>query len=385
MKRKIRVLFFTGNRSEYGLLAPIIKRISNDEEMEYALIVSGTHLSKKYGGTINEIENDGIKIDYKININSSGNSDQEVVYEVSDLIKEINLILTKEAPDYFFVLGDRYETFAAAQAAFFKKIPIAHSGGGNITEGGCLDDTIRHLITKMAALHFVTCEENGNNIKKLGEESWRIVLAGSPAVETVLSEKLLSKEELEKDLEISFNAPIILFTQHPVASSWKDSRNQIRESLKALKESGYQVVITYPNSDAGGSEIIDEYKKWSDYDKFIFIENLGRVRYLSLMKYIDVVVGNSSSGLLETPIFKIPAVNIGDRQKGRVRSTNVIDVDYSADEIKAAIDKCINDSTFLKSLEEVINPFGAGETSSIIVNNLKRHHDNKKLLYKELI
>ena len=384
MKRKIKVLFFTGNRSEYGLLAPIIRRISHDHEMEYSLIVSGTHLSIKYGGTIKEIEHDGLKIDYKIDIGSSGNSNQDVVFEVSDLIRKISLILAKTVPDFFFVLGDRYETFAAAQAAFFHKIPIAHSGGGNITEGGCFDDTIRHLITKMASLHFVTCKENEENIKKLGEESWRIVLAGSPVVETVLNEKLLSKEELEEDLHIDFNKPVILFTQHPVASNWNDSRVQVRESLKALKETGHQVIITYPNSDAGGAEIIEEYNEWSFYDKFTFIENLGRIKYLSLMKYVNVVVGNSSSGLLETPIFKIPSVNIGDRQKGRIRSTNVIDVNYSADEIINAIEKSIKDKHFLEDVKNCSNPFGDGKTSEIILNCLKENHNNHKLLFKTL-
>lgn len=384
MKRKIKVLFFTGNRSEYGLLAPIIKRVGNDPIMEYSLIVSGAHLSKKYGNTIKEIENDGYKIDYKISIISPVSSEQRIVDEVSNLINEINPIIEKENPDYFFVLGDRYETFAAAQAAFFNNIPVAHSGGGNITEGGSLDDTIRHLITKMSALHFVTCEENGNNIKKLGEESWRIVLAGSPSIETVLNEKLLSKKKLEQTLGITFNAPIIMFTQHPVTSSWKNSRNQIRESLKALKELGYQVVLTYPNSDVGSTEIIDEYKRWLTNPNFIFVENLGRLKFLSLMKHSSVVVGNSSAGLLETPIFKIPAVNIGDRQKGRVRSTNVIDVSGSANEIKEAIEKSIKDKDYLKIVHDCKNPFGDGKTSEIIINSLKCNYNKPKLLLKKL-
>lgn len=384
MLKKIKVLFFTGNRSEYGLLAPIIKKISEDEEMTYSLIVSGAHLSEKHGNTVKEIERDGLKIDYKLDIDSFGRSAQDIVFEVSDLIRKVGPIIIKEKPDYFFVLGDRYETFAAAQTAFLNRIPIAHSGGGNITQGGCLDDTIRHLITKMASLHFVTCEENRKNIMKLGEESWRVIMSGSPAVETAMNEELLSKEYLEKELGITFNKPVILFTQHPVASSWEESRAQIRESLKALRETEYQVIITYPNSDAGAAEIIEEYKKWSNFDKFIFVENLGRIKYLSLMKYVNVVVGNSSSGLLETPIFKTPSVNIGNRQKGRIRSTNVIDVDYSTFEIKKAIDICVNDSNFLKSVKESVNPFGNGKTSSIIVDNLKKYFSDDILLKKEL-
>jgi UDP-hydrolysing UDP-N-acetyl-D-glucosamine 2-epimerase len=316
MKRLMKVVFFTGNRSEFSLMAPIIKRIDKDPDMEFKLIVTGAHMEEEFGASIEEIEKENVNIDYKVNIGSTGKSNIGVLDEVSKIFKEVGNILEIEKPDYFFVLGDRYETFAAAQAAFFSNIPIVHSGGGNITLGGCLDDTLRHLITKMASLHFVTCKENMENVKKLGEEHWRIFETGSPAVETVLNEGLISKEELESMFNISLDKPLIMFTQHPVASSWQHSDSQVRESLKALSMLGFQTIITYPNTDAGGSLIIEEYKKWNHVKNFIFIKSLGRIKYLSLMKYSSVVVGNSSSGLLETPIFKIPAVNIGERQKG---------------------------------------------------------------------
>lgn len=380
--KKIKVIFFTGNRSEFGLLVPIIKKISECEKTEYKLIVSGTHLSDKFGSSISEIEKERISIHYKIPIQTNGASDAEVVIVFSKIFQEFGEILEIEKPNYVFVLGDRYETLAAAQAAFFYKIPILHSGGGNITQGGCLDDINRHLITKMASLHFVSCKENYNNIVKLGEEPWRIFITGSTAVETVLNEKLLTKDELSKEFNLSFDMPLILFTQHPVASNWQEAGHQVKKSLIALNELGYQTIITYPNADAGGSLIIEEYDKWKETKSFQFIKNLGRIKYLSLMKYCNVVVGNSSSGLLETPIFKVPSVNIGNRQKGRVRSTNVIDVDYDTVKIKEAIKNCLFDEEFIMKAKHCENPFGDGNSSKKIRDIILEYYGNERLLKK---
>lgn len=385
MNDSIKILFFTGNRSEFGLLLPIIERVKNDIKMDYKLIVSGSHISDNYGNTIKEIENNNINIDYKLDIKVNGDNKVGVIKESSELLDKSGEIINKEDPDYLFVLGDRYESFAVALSAFYLGIPIAHSGGGNITKGGAMDDIIRHSISKLASLHFTTCQENANNIKKLGEEEWRIFISGSPSVETVKEKELYSKKELENDLEINLDKPTIVFTQHPISSKSDKAREQVKKSLKALKELEFQTIITYPNQDPGSSEIIDEYEKWKEVPHFRFRKNLGQKRYFSLLNYASVVVGNSSSGLLETPIFKIPAVNIGSRQKGRKRSTNVIDVDYNSDEIKSAINKAIFDSDFLKEVKNCKNPFGNGNTSSIIIRQLKKFYNDPKLTRKELV
>lgn len=385
MNDSIKVLFFTGNRSEFGLLLPIIERVKNDIKMDYKLIVSGSHISDNYGNTIKEIENNNINIDYKLDIKVNGDNKVGVIKESSELLDKSGEIINKEDPDYLFVLGDRYESFAVALSAFYLGIPIAHSGGGNITKGGAMDDTIRHSISKLASLHFTTCQENANNIKKLGEEEWRIFISGSPSVETVKEKELYSKKELENDLEINLDKPTIVFTQHPISSKSDKAREQVKKSLKALKELEFQTIITYPNQDPGSSEIIDEYEKWKEIPHFRFRKNLGQKRYFSLLNYASVVVGNSSSGLLETPIFKIPAVNIGSRQKGRKRSTNVIDVDHNSDEIKEAINKAIFDNDFIKKVSNCKNPFGDGNTSAIIIKQLKKYYNNSKLLRKELV
>ncbi len=377
MINKIKVVFFTGNRSEFGLISPLIKAVINDEEMDYRLVVSGAHLSGFFGNTINEIINEKIDIHYKIDSEVSGRGKLEIIKETSIILNGVANYLHKEKPDYLFVLGDRYETFAAALAAFYLRIPIAHSGGGNITEGGCLDDTIRHSITRLASLHFVTCEENANNVRKLGEEEWRIIVSGSTVTQFV---EFMSKEEVEKTLDIDFNNPVLLFTQHPVASEIKSLKKHIKESLKALEELGYQTVILYPNPDAGGETIIDEFKNWMDVKHFRFKKSLGHRLYLSLMKYSSVVVGNSSSGLLETPIFKVAAVNIGNRQKGRICSSNVINCNYDCKEITEAIQKARFDRVFISQVKNCKSVYGEENTCEIIMSALKKFHLDPGLL-----
>lgn len=379
------MMFFTANRSEYGLLSSVIKKIITEDDVDYKLIVSGAHLLEKYGNTITEIENDNIDIHYKVETSSSGADSLEIINDTTTIIKGVANILNNERPDYLFVLGDRYESFAAAQAAFFMQIPIAHSGGGNITEGGCFDDTIRHAITKLASLHFVSCTENADNLKKLGEESWRIIVSGSTAVDVALSNDLYGKNYIQNKIGISFDSPVIVFTLHPTAVSADDLRSQLQTCLRSLKELGYTTIITYPNPDIGGGVIIDEYEKWQDIENFVYINNLGHKLYLSLLKYASVIVGNSSSGLLEAPIFGVPAVNIGMRQKGRVRAANVIDCNFSEDSIKKAIAKSLNDKDFLGSIKEQTDLFGKGTASDFIVDALKKHCKNESLLFKKLI
>lgn len=385
INKNIKIVFFTGNRAEFGLMAPIIKEASNDGDIQSKLIVSGVHLCKDYGNTIQEIQNEGIDVDYKITLTESKENEEYISKRSVEIIDKVSKILIKEKPDYFFILGDRYETYAAASAAVFLQIPIAHEGGGTITSGGCIDDVIRHAITKLANLHFVTCKTNYENVKKLGEEEWRICLSGSTAMDTIKNEKILSKNELEKELNLDFTKPIILFTQHPVLSEKDNIKNQIFESLEALKQLGYQTIITFPNSDVGSNDIIEQYYKYKDVKYFKFVKSLGRKRYLSVMKYSSAVVGNSSSGLLETPIFKIPTVNIGSRQYGRVRSNNVIDVSYNRKQIKLAIEKCIYDKDFIEQVKKCDNPFDNGNASLNIINFLKCNYANSKLMKKRLV
>lgn len=378
---KIKICFFTGNRSEFSYIIPVIREIENYEDIEYKVIISGAHLDERYGETIEEIEKEGVNVDYKIKINSSDFLNKQV----SEIIINIAKILRIEKPDYIYLSGDRYETYAAAVAAFFENVPIAHEGGGAITNGGCFDDSIRHAITKLASLHFTICKTNYHNIIKLGEENWRICLSGSVVVDTICKEQLLGKKELQNELNIDFNKPVILFTQHPVQNEVDMTKFYITQSLEALKKLGYQTIITYPNTDPGNEYILMEYEKYADTQNFRMVKSLGRVKYLSVMKYCSVVAGNSSSGLLETPIFKVPAVNIGTRQNGRIRSTNVIDADYSSEDIEKKIQKCINDKKFINEIEKCENPFGNGGASRKIIEFLRTNSKDRNLLLKKLL
>lgn len=381
---KISIVFFSGNRSEFGLMTPIIKRAAGSDQFKVTLAIAGAHLAEKFGSSAGEIVQENIAIDYAIATKPAGESKEQMIAEISLLLTEFTAVLRREKPDYVFLLGDRYETYAAAMAAFFFGIPIAHSGGGNKTAGGCIDDTVRHLITKLASLHFVTCEENAANIRRLGEENWRICNSGSPVVETLLTEKLYSKQELQEMLAINWKLPLILFTQHPISTAPEKAGSQIRESLSALAELGLPTVVTYPNADAGSDRIIQEYKAFDRSENLFFHKHLGRKLYLSVMKHCAVVVGNSSSGLLETPVFHVPAVNIGDRQKGRVRSTNVIDAPHDKEAIKAAVKKAIFDEAFIQQVKHCPNPFGNGETSKIILETLAEKRTCPALLTKTL-
>jgi UDP-hydrolysing UDP-N-acetyl-D-glucosamine 2-epimerase len=366
-----KVMFFSGNRSEFGLMLPVIKRIKSSEDFTSLLVISGTHTDSKYGKTSNEIIKENIEINYEIPVKITGNSSFEVNSIISEIIHKANCILEKEKPDCVFILGDRYESYAFAIAAFFLRVPIAHMGGGAVTKGGCEDDVIRFSISQLASLHFVTCEENAKNLSKVVEDGERIVVSGSTAIENVLNEALYSREEIEKILGIDLENKLILFTLHPIPQNRNKIEYEVRQCLEALDEFGVQTIITYPNSDPGSDVIIEEYVNWSKKSNLLFYKNLGRKMYLSLLKLSSVGVGNSSSVILETPIFKIPGINIGGRQCGRVRSTNIIDVSYNKEEIINALETAFLDDEFRKSVSKCEYPFGKGDASQIVVKKLK--------------
>lgn len=356
-----------------------------EDLFDLKIVASGAHVSEKFGYTLNEIRDDYIEMNYVIKAGRENKKDVEIIPELSIIMNEMSEILKKEKPDYLILLGDRYETYGAAVSSFFLRIPIAHIGGGTITKGGCFDDVIRHSISKLASIHFVTCKENADHLIKLGEEEWRVVISGSTAIENIINEELYFKKELEKMLNIDLDKKLILFTQHSVTSEADMADIQVRESLEALKELGYQAIITYPNNDVGGMKIIEEYRKWDHIDNFIFVKNLGRKKYLSLMKYASVVVGNSSSGILETPILKIPAVNIGSRQSGRKFASNIITCDYNKDEIIKSIRKTIFDKNFQEEVKKTEYYFGDGHASEIIIDSLKKFYNRRDLLDKSMI
>lgn len=382
-QRKIAV--FTGNRAEYGFLYPIINKLKEEDELETSLIISGSHLSNEYGETIDEIDTSSVAVVKRIKTNETGSHKKKKILDAFSLIiKESGGILEDLQPDLLLIAGDRYETFAVATSSFYMNIPVVHLFGGDLSQGGHLDDSVRHCITKLAHVHLATNKDSYDRILGLGEEEWRVHNVGSPAVDNVVNGDYASREELVREFDLKDDKPLILFTQHPITTESEKAREQVIESINAFKEIECQVVVTYPCNDTGSKDIIEEIEKIQGDPKFIIVKSLGMRRYLGVMNIASVVAGNSSSGLMETPVFHVPCVNIGNRQNGRLRAANVIDVVNKKDAIKDAIRKCLENADFQKVVEKVENPYGDGKSSERIISILKELEINTILLQKKM-
>ena len=372
-KRKICVV--TGTRAEYGLLYWLMKEIHADPDLELQLIVTGMHLSPEFGLTYKEIEKDGFFIDKKIEMLLS--SDTSIGISKSMGMAQISFAEAYDElkPDIIVVLGDRYEIFSAATAAMIARLPIAHIHGGETTEGA-FDEAIRHSITKMSHLHFTAAEEYRKRVIQLGEHPSRVFNVGGMGIENIKRLKLLNKKELEESINFKFGIKNILVTFHPVTLDNSTSKEQFQELLDAIDElKDTKIIITKANCDAGGriiNEMIDDYVA-SNPDKSVSFTSLGQLRYLSALQYVDAVVGNSSSGLIEAPSFKIGTINISDRQKGRIKAKSVLDCKPEKNAIKDTFSKYYSPE-FQNSLKNVTNPYGDGVASKQIINELKKVH-----------
>jgi GDP/UDP-N,N'-diacetylbacillosamine 2-epimerase (hydrolysing) len=369
MKRKICVV--TGTRAEYGLLYWLMKEIEADKDLELKLIVTGMHLSPEFGLTYKEIEKE-FRIDKKIEMLLS--SDTAMGISKSMGLAQIGFAEAFEElkPDILVVLGDRYEIFSAVSVAMICNIPMAHLHGGETTQGA-FDESIRHSITKMSHLHFTATDEYKNRVIQLGEEPNRVFNVGGMGIENIKRLKLLSKDEFEESINFKLNKKNILVTFHPVTLENSTAKEQFQELLDAIDElENTNIIFTKANSDTDGriiNQMIDEYVA-KNSDKSVGFASLGQLRYLSALQYIDAVVGNSSSGLLEAPSFKIATVNIGDRQKGRIKALSVIDCEPKKEEILKAF-KEIYSKEFQEKLKNVENPYGESCPSKQIIEVLK--------------
>jgi len=362
----------TGTRAEYGLLYWLMKEIELDKELELQLIVTGMHLSPEFGLTYKTIEKE-FKIDKKIEMLLS--SDTSVGISKSMGLAQISFAEAYEdlKPDLLVLLGDRYEIFSAASAAMIANIPIAHLHGGETTQGA-FDEAIRHSITKMSHLHFTAANEYRNRVIQLGENPSRVFNVGGLGIENIKRLKLLSKEEFEKSIDFKLNKKNIIVTFHPVTLEKSTAKEQFQELVDAIDElEDTNIIFTKANSDTDGrviNSMIDEYVS-KNHDKSVGFTSLGQLRYLSALQYVDAMVGNSSSGLIEAPSFKIGTINIGDRQKGRIRADSVIDCCENKESILKAV-KRLYSSEFQELLNTVKNPFGNGCSSMNIIKELKK-------------
>lgn len=367
--RKICVV--TSTRAEYGLLYWLLKEISADSELKLQLIVTGMHLSPEFGLTYKEIEKE-FKIDKKIEILSSSHTNLDICAEMARVYEKFAPALAELKPDILVLLGDRYEIFGVAGVASIMQIPIAHIHGGETTQGA-FDEAFRHSITKMSHIHFAATNEYANRIIQLGEEPRRVFNVGGTSIENIKKLNLLSKEEFEKSIDFRLAKKNILITFHPVTLENSSAREQFSEILKALDGlEDTNFIFTKANSDTDGdviNKMIDEYVS-ENSQKAVAFASLGQLRYLSAIKFVDIVLGNSSSGLLEVPSFKKATINIGDRQKGRARASSVIDVMPAKEEILAAIKRAYS-KEFEQTLKDTINPYDGGNPSKKMVKILK--------------
>ncbi len=370
MKKKICIV--TGTRAEYGLLKPLIDAIREDNDLKLQIIVTGMHLSPEFGLTYKELEKDGLEIDEKIEMLLSSDTPIGISKSMGLAMISFAEAYNRLRPDIIVVLGDRYEIFSASASAMVSNIPIAHLYGGESTYG-VIDEAIRHSITKMSYLHFTSTEEYRKRVIQLGESPHRVFNVGAIGLENIKNMKLLSKKELEESIDFKIESPTVLVTFHPTTLEENSSEIYFKNLLDSLHGfENMKIIFTKANSDTHGriiNKMIDDYVRNNRHRSVEFI-SLGQLRYLSAIKYVDAVIGNSSSGIIEVPVFNTPTVNIGDRQKGRIRCNSVLDCGPTKDEIKKYIAKALSHE-FKRSLKDIKNPYGDGNVSKKILVKIK--------------
>jgi UDP-hydrolysing UDP-N-acetyl-D-glucosamine 2-epimerase len=365
-KRKVCVV--TGSRAEYGLFYPILIKIRDSNKLELQLICTSSHLSSEYGLTYKQIKSDGFSIIEKIDNLYLTETKASIAKSSGLATSLLSDSFERVRPDIVLLLGDRYETHAAATAALLMNIPIAHIHGGEITEGA-VDEQIRHSITKMSHLHFCSTELYRQRVIQMGEESERVFNSGAPGIDNIINLSLLAKNELEEVLEWELTSKCALFTFHPATLDENDATYDLDFILGILKNFSFNVLFTYANADAGGKKINKKIEQFCNINssKYKVVKSLGQLKYLSAMKNVDLIIGNSSSGIIEAASFHKPVINIGDRQKGRLRNKNVIDcnLDTLEESIRIGIS-----SSFRTSIKKINNIYGKGTAAVFIVDKL---------------
>ncbi|MDD7642142.1 MAG: UDP-N-acetylglucosamine 2-epimerase [bacterium] len=364
-----KIAIVTATRAEYGILYPLIKRLLACEQWDTRVVVTGTHLDEAFGYTCKEIARDGVPIDRKIPITEKGDDAYAVSCMMANALRGFGAYFQEEKPDLLILLGDRTEMLAIASAAMNARIPIAHLHGGELTQGA-VDECVRHAITKMSYLHFAAAEEYRKRIIRMGEDPSRVFNVGALGVENILSEELLSRQELKEAVDLPADRDYAVVTFHPVTLEDETAENQVCELLVAMKQRrDLFFLITKANSDAGGRRINELLEKeTAGCPNMKLVASLGMKRYLSAVKYAKFVLGNSSSGIIEAPAMQTPTVNIGDRQQGRIMAESIINCAPERSSILAAIDRAMDMQGLV-----VENPYGDGHTSEKIVAILEKY------------
>lgn len=376
----MNITVVTTGRADYGLLCPLIKELNRSSCFHVSVVATGTHLSPLHGETIQIIQRDGIEVAHKINMSIEGDAEHAICYSVATALTGFSSLFQTWRPDLVVILGDRYELWPICIAAVIHKIPIAHLHGGESTLG-LIDDYVRHSVTKMSTFHFASIEPYAKRIIQMGENPNRVYVVGALGIDNIRNMHLMGIEEISEYTHVDFRQNnVALLTYHPVTlDDYALARQQVQDILESLLQTNLISLITMPNADTGGNTIYQTIETYCRRypDRFRFVKSLGQQGYLSAMKYARLMIGNSSSGIIESASFRLPVVNIGDRQGGRFRSVNVIDCVCSKESIIAALDKALSE-TFIRSIAHTANPYGDGNTAGRIANILKSIDLNDK-------
>lgn len=384
MKKRL-VLAVTGIRSEYDIMSSVFQSIKNHPELNLNVVVTGAHLSENFGYTVDEIEKDGFEIVDRIESLLSGNQESLRIKGLGIQIQGLVQTVMRIKPDFLLVLGDREESIATALVSTYMNIPLVHIAGGDRVVGN-IDDQIRHSVTKLAHIHLTTNKESKDRVILLGEQRFRVHNVGNPGLDRLVKTKKLSQSQLSKNLnfELTKDEPYIVLIQHALSSEVDQAYQQMKITLEAVKQMGLKTIISFPNSDAGGMEII---RAINEFERLPFIytaKNIPRLEFVNLLRGAACLIGNSSAGILEAPLLKIPVVNIGNRQKGRLHSENVEFVAHNKTKIIRAINKAIHDKKYMAIVQKCTNPYGNGKSSDKIAEIISSVKIDDKLLIKDI-
>ncbi len=367
----IRVVVITGTRSEYGILKPVLARISTSKNLELLLVVTGMHLAPEYGETVREIESDGWEIAAKVEMQLSSDRSPAMAKSLGIGVYGLTQELERLLPDITLILGDRIEAFAGATAGLFTRSVVAHIHGGEVTRGGW-DEYMRHAITKLSHIHFAATQQSRERIIRMGENPNYVYFSGTPGLDAIQNYSDFPLERLSEKIGFELPECFGLWVQHPVSSHPETALAEMRETYQALEESNIDCLQIYPNADAGSRSMIEEIKTWQRQRGWKALVTVSREVYCNLLKRCAVLVGNSSSGIIDAPAFGVPVVNIGERQQYRERAENVLDAEPRRESIKKALQRALYDEGFLKQCRACQNPYGDGKAAERIVNVLER-------------
>jgi GDP/UDP-N,N'-diacetylbacillosamine 2-epimerase (hydrolysing) len=376
-----KVLIITGSRGEYGYIRPIIREVEKKDDIDYDIVATNMLLVPEFGYAINQFMMDDIKVKYQIDMSMSGYTNASMSKSLGIFQQSLTDIVNNDKPDIILLAGDRGEMLVGSIVGAHMNIPVAHIQAGELS--GNIDGMTRHAITKFAHLHFASNSDAEERLLKMGEQKFRVFNTGAPQLDEFHSYKYLKKEEFFHEFQLDIVKGFVLVVQHSITEQSSDSEEQMLITLQSVIEVGIPIVLIYPNNDAGSIGIQNALDSMNFVDVHIK-RNVNRESYANLMKYAKFMIGNSSSGILEAPSFKLPAINIGRRQIGRLQAKNVVNVEFDKNKIKEAISFVLNDECFLSNLKSVKSPYGDGFSSKRIVEILQEVTIDKDLLNKEL-